>query len=261
MGYFHYTDLNAIYSMLTNKNLRLTDIRYLNDSMELREGVTKLLDVIHQIQPNENSAQEYFDKAKSYLEQGLKDSIDGGVSEDPIFVFSLSNQADCLSQWRGYGMYAIEFDPEVLREEVGRIYKCEYDNASKVKLVMEKLNNAVSEVSLDMRQNYGCNNESIEVLSDLIAFSTTLKSTGFNEECEYRVIASSWLSGFSDNVKYRVRGDILIPYFEVPISLNCIKSITVGPIKNQSLAFNSLYEFVKKIERVHQLEIGNIEMR
>lgn len=52
---------------------------------------------------------------------------------------------------------------------------------------------------------------------------------------------------------------MLIPYIAVPVSLDCIKSVTVGPLREQDMAFNSLYEFIKKIECSYQSESWNFE--
>ncbi|WP_275560800.1 hypothetical protein, partial [Pseudomonas sp. 2(2015)] len=56
------------------------------------------------------------------------------------------------------------------------------------------------------------------------------------------------------DVKYRARGDILIPYIEVAIPLECITSITVGPMKYQEMAYQSMKEFVGKISRDNSID-------
>ncbi|MCE4937455.1 DUF2971 domain-containing protein [Aliivibrio fischeri] len=259
MRLFHYTDLNALYSMLTNRKLRLTDIRYLNDSRELYEGIDFIRNELQTIDRAKFENEMYFRKAIDFLDCALKDFAVSAVSEDPLFVFSLSNQPDCLSQWRAYGKYAIEFDKEFLLEDVKVIKECVYVGTGMRETVYDKVMNAVSDVSVDMSENLGCLNKSHEILNDLIHFATTLKHGGFSEECESRIIFPASESDFQNNIQYRARGDILVPYIEVPISLDCIKSITVGPVKDQDLAFNSMYDFIKKIERVHQVNIGNIE--
>lgn len=54
----------------------------------------------------------------------------------------------------------------------------------------------------------------------------------------------------SDEIKFRVKGNFIIPYFEMPQrSLNKdkkmpITSITVGPSTEQELIIKSIYEFM-----------------
>jgi hypothetical protein len=52
---------------------------------------------------------------------------------------------------------------------------------------------------------------------------------------------------------------MLIPYLELPISLDCIKCIHIGPSKEQELAYQSMVSFVQHIEREWRIESGNIE--
>jgi hypothetical protein len=52
---------------------------------------------------------------------------------------------------------------------------------------------------------------------------------------------------------------MLVPYIEVEISMDCIKSIMVGPVKNQELAYISMQEFVKQKEAMWQDKSGNAE--
>ena len=42
MSLFHYTNVHAVQSILSNKKIWLTDIRYLNDSQELHDGFSVL---------------------------------------------------------------------------------------------------------------------------------------------------------------------------------------------------------------------------
>ncbi len=65
----------------------------------------------------------------------------------------------------------------------------------------------------------------------------------------------------SDNndIQYRMRENILIPYVEIEISLDCIKRIHIGPIRDQELAYASMSSFVRGIEKEWQVESNNIE--
>jgi hypothetical protein len=46
MALYHYTDLNAVYSILKNNKVWMTDIRYLNDSHGLHDGIKVLAEGI-----------------------------------------------------------------------------------------------------------------------------------------------------------------------------------------------------------------------
>ena len=42
MKLIHYTSLEGLYGIISTKKIRLTDSRYLNDSSEIKEGISKL---------------------------------------------------------------------------------------------------------------------------------------------------------------------------------------------------------------------------
>lgn len=260
MPLYHYTDLSAVYSILKNKKLWLTDIRYLNDSQELHDGIDFLIEGVKNPFPDVFANFEYFEKARDYILESLRGLKSYGVSEDPLFIFSLSSEPDCLSQWRAYGSYAIEFDNELLTSEVSKLLDCLYSDSQKIANARLHARDALAAVSNDMAKNNGC--LGVDALNAVISMSydaATFKHRGFSEEKESRIVLPSNDSEFPSNIKYRPRGDILIPYIEVPITLDCIKSISVGPMQNQAMAFASMSEFIYGIERNWQVDSGNIE--
>ena len=260
MSLYHYTDLSAVYSILKNNKLWLTDIRYLNDSQELHDGIAFLIEGMKTPSPDVFANSEYFEKAREYILESLAGLKTYGVSEDSLFLFSLSSEPDCLSQWRAYGSYAIEFDNEMLALEVSKISDCLYQDTQKIEKARLHARDAITAVSNDMAKNSGC--LGVDALDAVISLSydaATFKHSGFSEEKESRIVMPSNDSEYPSNVKYRPRGDVLIPYIELPITLDCIKSVTVGPVQNQAMSFASMSEFVYSIERNWQVDSGNIE--
>ncbi|WP_368149935.1 DUF2971 domain-containing protein [Aeromonas sp. R2-4] len=259
MKLFHYTDLNALISILQRQEIWLTDIRYLNDERELHEGLEKIRDILKSIRSENLMDQDYSSKAISFLDNVLREHTEFIYVDDSIFVFSLSNQPDSLSQWRAYGKYAIEFDVQELSTQIGDIQKCSYKNSLHEKNLLEKITSAISGTAEDMTTNDGCVHKGMDIASQLISLAATIKHSGFEDERESRIILSTGEYGCERKINYRTRGDVLIPYISLPISLDCIKSVTVGPLREQDMAFNSLYEFIKRIEYSYQSETGNLE--
>lgn len=260
MSLYHYTDLSAVYSILKNNKLWLTDIRYLNDSQELHDGIEFLMEGLKNPSPDVFANIVYFEKAREYLFELLTGLKTYGVSEDPLFLFSLSSEPDCLSQWRAYGSYAIEFNKEILTSEVSKLLDCLYQDPQKIEKARLHARDAITAVSNDMSKNSGCLGEdSLETVISLSYDAATFKHSGFSEENESRIVLPSNDSEYPSNIKYRPRGDVLIPYIEVPITLDCIKSVTVGPVQNQAMSFASMSEFIYSIERNWQVDSGNIE--
>lgn len=260
MSLYHYTDLSAVYSILKNNKIWMTDIRYLNDSHELHDGIKVLVEGIKEPEPDVFANPDYYEKARKYLLDSLVSLGEYGSSEDPLFVFSLSSEADCLSQWRAYGSFSIEFDEDILISEVTKLSKCIYENQPKIEKVRYEARDLITVVSNDMFENNGCQGpKSMDAVNYLSHVVASYKHSGFAEEQESRFIMPSNDSIYPNNILYRPKEDVLIPYIEVPITLDCIKSITVGPVNNQSLSLASLSEFVSNIEQNWQVDSGNIE--
>ncbi|MBU1194580.1 MAG: DUF2971 domain-containing protein [Proteobacteria bacterium] len=168
-------------------------------------------------------------------------------------MFSFSSKKDLLSQWRAYGQYSIEFDKQLLEKQIGKIDPCIYEKNDKIDYAKKRIYKVFE--SIEKEINTGNNlfsvDELIKIVSDLACF----KHNNFKEENEYRRISqagshytysSESKMKYCNKKKYRVKGAMLVPYIEVKISIDCIKSIMVGPIKNQELAYSSLLEFVNE---------------
>jgi len=256
MSLFHYTNINALHSILSESKIWLTDIRYLNDSKELHDGVDLMKKVLNSLILRELNDFEFVNEAIKYINHSLNDSVNYGISEEPVFIFSLGKAENRLSQWRSYGNYAIEFDEEGLKDHAPALYTCNYDIESKKEILKTSLIESIKNISNDMAKYSGNPGvEAIDAISYLMEVVTTFKDDGFFEEQEVRIV--DHLN--EQQVKYRVKDNLLIPYLEMEISLDCIKRIHIGPMKNKNLAYESMLSFVKTIEREWQIETDNIE--
>jgi hypothetical protein len=251
----HYTDANAVHSILLNQKLWLTDLRFLNDTQELNHGIDKLSNELAAPTHGLFSNYSYADDSIRYLLESFKDEISFGIDEEPIFVFSLSRATDLLSQWRAYGSYAIEFDENCLAQAAIKLFPCVYKNKNKLERAKDGVTDALHIISQDMAENDGCTGiKCLDSLVSLIELAATFKHEGFEEEREVRILTRE-----DKNIKYRSNGTMLVPYIELPISLDCIKAVHVGPMNNQELAYKAMSAFVYQVARDWQNESANIE--
>lgn len=267
---FHYTDVGAVKSILENKELWLTDIRFLNDSQELNDGVVFILDALSKMKAQVEGGDGLVLQAIDELSVGFDSHISHWIDNQPTFVCSFSESGNQLSQWRAYGSYAIEFDSERLAEEIG-LFDCVYERELKIKAAMEEVDQSVHGLAGDLRQ-FGeeLTEESLIYLSALVRTASTFKDESFYEEREIRCAID--MSIPSSKLKFRQRGNLLIPYTTVEFALKCIKAIHIGPMRDQDLAytamkafvFNTQVEFLKRGEdQTHQIEVvkSNIPFR
>lgn len=247
MKLFHYTDVYAVKSILENRKLWLTDVRFLNDSTEMKEGFDFLMKYLaHQITRHPGS--EMLRAAMSYIEKVVDQRKDYGLDRRPVFVSSFSLAGDLLSQWRAYGNYAIEFDSDAMAEKVSQ---CIYGHEEKILEAPIPAINQVMEIGRSILSNDGyIDQDGQESLAEFIGLAATLKNESFSEEKECRIIMGHDVDPEVEDgyeVKYRPRGDILIPYLELEFDLECIRSIVIGPMRDQELAYASMRAFVSKV--------------
>lgn len=233
---FHYTDINAVSSILKNRKLWLTNIGYLNDSQEFRDGVS--IFSVHVIEAMKSASGERSDLlGKLYQVMQAFESVADSTN---IFTCSFSRAPNLLSQWRAYGNFAIELDSERISSSLP-LYKCMYDAEEKNSACAWLENYFITEYP---HSAFGGHN-AMQVLARVLTVLTSFKNFHFSAEQEVRMIAQSDSS--NANVLYRVKGDYLVPYVEVNIPVDAVKAIHVGPIANQGLASRSLESFMGTI--------------
>ncbi|WPM29030.1 DUF2971 domain-containing protein [Pseudomonas sp. P1B16] len=248
MKLFHYTDVNAVFSILKYKSLWATDVRFLNDSEEMHNGISILVDYIKHQGENFPDRHEFFTSAVEYVERGLAGKAGYGIERRPVYVCSFSRAEDLLSQWRAYGTYAIEFEVDDIPHN---LMNCVYDEDEKVSQASTTALQSLMVISNDLKLNDGMlGADGVEAFSDLVELAATFKHNSFSEEQEVRIIVGHDVDPEIEDgldMNFRSRGDILIPYVNLDVPFESIKAIHVGPMKNQDLAYISMKSYVETL--------------
>ncbi len=236
---FHYTDLNALISIVTDNDIWLTNSRYSNDENEIIHGYEFAKTVI------KNKIKETTNRNfKSYLNQVAK-----LVNEPPkeVYICCFCEENNLLSQWRSYGEngtgvsigvnpngFAPCSGPDLPPETIGlmRLWKVFYkpkiqkDIVEKALELIPKLNDSDS------------NAVKARKAADAIHFFIpTFKNKDFEEEKERRLIFTP-----SPECKikpfYRIRRGMLVPYYSLKAIIQKvvtadnilpINKVTLGP--------------------------------
>lgn len=207
---YHYTSKESFLKIIENKSLFATDIRFLNDGME----VNMVSKILNSLMNEDNEIKEVFDKFDIFdFYETFK-----GVG---TYVISFSGKKDDLNQWRCYASNAtgicIEFNAEELLGYLKQnkcdsghlnfeLQKCVYD-AEAQKSIIKKL-------ILDYK-NKSSNEKNIpHLISELLKYSAYFKDNTFESEDEYRIIVTT-----SDKTtrKTLLRRNLYISYYEVKI--------------------------------------------
>lgn len=269
MKVYHYTNIEALHSILSSNIVRLTDFRFLNDKSEVTEGLKLVLlrldlfigkDVFIEERglSDLNLVKEFVANARDY-ETALPLNF---------YILSFTSSINKISHWRGYGMYAIEFDEKLLKPEL-YLQKCNYNKND----VAEEIDDLLLDLVADLgKYETNCTDDfrasTLEIIFALFATATSLKHSGFGDEQEVRAISLFRIGG--DFVKFQPKENHLVPYIEVTISPKAINRVFIGPLQNQALSQISLNSFLEQINTERgisksgdpiTLEVSNLPFR
>lgn len=249
---YHYTDVNAVRSIIEKRLLWLSDIRFLNDSQEMNDGSRYLIDALDNVELVPGVDDHYFECARQILKESFDLHISSNIDREPTFVCSFSEAGNQLSQWRAYGSYAIELDLAVLDAD---LFYCYYDEAEKTKEAAVMVRDAIHGLANDLQENGGEPSEaSASYLSLLVRTASVFKDPSFHEEKEIRWAVDLRLP--SEKLKFRSRGDILVPYMEMSFPFDAIKAVHVGPMRDQDLAYTAMCAYVGALNHKWKVQGG-----
>ena len=254
---YHYCDVDTFYSIISNKNLRLSDVSKTNDYMEKKWAYKKVLKVF-----SERLIKDVF-----FTDRWRK-VIENIYSQFPQSTLTLaacfSKNGDLLSEWIKYAKdglgVSIGFDSNILAfgdNEFGLFKdKIIYSEIEQDKRIDEIVKKFLTEIDLSSK-----NEDDIEsilfnkVFLSLDNICSTMKNFAFKEEEEVRIIYPVNI-GFSNTadferdsftnskelevnnfrmskIKYKSENENLILYsdlsFENYIEKGIIKEIILGP--------------------------------
>lgn len=257
---YHYTTFTGLLGIVEQGVLWASDIRYMNDSAEMRHTV----DLIEVAVARRISAGQSNQRLLSQFLDWVSNRIANGHM---LFGASFRSNGNLLSQWRGYSSVgkgvSIGFNPNYIltcaRGQSFQLGKCIYD-ATEQEPLIEQILNAVETLALKHgeitdeskrhpSQSYYHVFELIE--SDLLRIAAILKHPSFKEEEEWRIVSPVLSDYVTSPVLFREGTSMLLPYLEirlspgqnVPISL---EHVFLGPTPNINLSMNSLTMFLSK---------------
>jgi hypothetical protein len=246
MRLFHYTDVSAVKAIFERKKLWLTDLRFMNDSEEMNHGINHILSFLDDDGVQKRLYGAHAATATEFLRDSLGEHVESYMNYNPLFVCSFSQANDLLSQWRAYGSYAVEFTADLIGQD---LVSCLYDPLDKSHAAYDATLIALRGVSKYLSENGGEVSPGVhQEYSDLIKVAATLKHESFQEEQEVRMIIEKIDCDYP--FLFRARAGILVPYIEVPISLKSVRSINIGPMRDQELAYRSMCMFIDEVMRL-----------
>jgi hypothetical protein len=234
---YHYSDANALKSIIETGVLWAGSIRFSNDTLEFEHGRKEILDELNNAL-NQSNRSKILDRTREMF------SLTDGSA---IFACCLSYKNDDLEQWRGYGDggfgYSIGIDYRGLVAQNAKEHAALKPSFSGIVLkVLYKTDNIDTDIIEPLllgTRSLELSDEESEFVAQTLgvymlpSFCAAFKHRAFEDEQELRIISSivpSSDAGYSD-VKFRVRNGILLPYKELKLGNGKlpITSITLGP--------------------------------
>lgn len=268
MSIYHYTDLNAVYAIIENHKIRMTDIRFLNDKTEYLQGLSILSEACDNIFNNTTAySPEFISTVTEWLPLLITELSDFNYSDECIYVASFSRSPDTLSQWRSYGMFALEIDDLELVSQLNsagiEFLECHYTynlpddiEAAEVLLHEKALAHIYTQWLSDDPTNANATLY-VELKERVSVLATIFKHYCFAEEEEVRLVKVS--KSEPEQIQFRVKNNIIIPYYEHEISPEMITSVRIGPLENQDTVEQALVIYAaNRMERLYK-EGVNIE--
>lgn len=258
---YHYTSKSGLLGIFGSGAVWATSIHYMNDSKEFRHAMEMVNISLRELNG-------VGDADRISLTTILTEQLES-IRKIYMFVFSLSEKSDLLSQWRGYsetGGFAIEFEWEKLVSIAAisgfQLGRCLYDYKEQQKAITPLVECAKNIYLEGVKENLNpeviSKKISTEFLGKFISISPFLKHHAFSEEKEWRLVSRP-TDMDSPQVRYREGTSMLIPYFDLNIQgLDQdfpVSGIVVGPCPHPELSANAACNFVTKKGKFRQFSV------
>jgi hypothetical protein len=255
---YHYTTIKGLQGIIESRCLWASDVRYMNDSAELKYIVRLFRERVQQSDHNVDFLYQFVDWIENRITNGHM-----------VFAASFRANGNLLSQWRGYSSIgkgvSIGFKGKDIQALAGlsrfQLGRCIYQKQQQVAIIDEVIQSLLemagehSENSLHQSQEYifGL------IEADMLRIAALFKHPSFAEEDEWRIVSPVITDYLSAPVKFRESTAMLIPYYEFPlVKENTIplKHVFIGPTPNSTLSLNSIRLYLRKHNIVLENEIS-----
>jgi hypothetical protein len=263
MTLYHYTTQTGLCGIIDNEQLWATNVLYVNDNKELTYSFDLILNIISDLKNNNTIDESVLKNIEIDLRAQLVPSY--------IYVFSLSESGDLLSQWRG-------FSSREVKKNIGDcvLLPCVYKPTDQKNILRELIlctkvgdPRGPYELLVDTK-NFGFGRtlfgtEDKCFLNWFFTLSSIIKHPSFAEEKEWRIIKHTLTQ--KPNIKFRQGKYSLIPYVEIKFDAttfpNILSEVIIGPTPYSAASIFSLQEklFQKYLTQRHIIRSSKIPFR
>lgn len=255
---YHYTTFSGLLGIVKSRALWASDIRYMNDSAELRHTAdlitAEVRERIDSGHANSSLLSQFVDWVAHRITNGHM-----------LFGASFRSHGNLLSQWRGYSSpgkgVSLGFCPDSILRCAERqhfmIGKCIYEPTRQRMLIrqvvdaVEKLATGLTGGERTAAERSVLYREAFAAMeTDLLRIAAILKHPSFREEKEWRIVSPVIANTAEAPVLFREGHAMLVPYTEFAIGLDdkplAMDHLYLGPTANINISMHSLKMFLEQ---------------
>lgn len=277
---WHYTTTEGMRAILSSHRLRLSHVRFLNDSSEIALGWSRVTTALDEAINSATNLRTFFEMTKS---------VTGEVYHAThYFSFCLSARPDSLSQWRAYGDagggYALGFDtktviastePDVTCILLRMIYRPDEQKAlleQALKAARTFFNDLLDGPVESAEREGIIGSANVRLSHFMMRAALSFKDESFEDEREWRLVTclhpdEASCQPLLEQVDFRSGGGIAKPYLDVPAkredgTVLPISTIIFGPTLRPNLTRESLEFFLgRRGYRSVSVEPSNVPLQ
>ncbi len=253
---YHYTTLSGLLGIVNSRTLWASDIRYMNDSAELKHTADLIRDEVQERISRKRGRPDLLGRFVDWVSHRI-------TNGHLLFGSSFRSHGNLLSQWRGYSPHgkgvSLGFSADYIIECAGsqefQIGKCIYEPARQKRLigrVLDTLESLVEERLTGQQSHERLRAVYAEVFdhieTDLLRLAAILKHPSFREEKEWRIVSPVYTSYSDGTILFREANAMLVPYVEFDLARNGqsprLEHVFVGPSPNSNISINSVRMFL-----------------
>lgn len=255
---YHYTTFSGLLGIVKSRALWASDIRYMNDSAELRHTADL---IAAEVRERIDSGHANSGLLSLFLDWVAHRITNGRM----LFGASFRSHGNLLSQWRGYSSpgkgVSLGFCPEYIgccaQRQRFMIGKCIYEPARQralIRQVIDAVETLAAELSCEDlpagERSAGYRSAFTAMETNLLRIAAILKHPSFREEKEWRVVSPVFANSAESPVLFREGHAMLVPYIEFDLSLDgrplAMDHLYLGPTANINISMNSLKMFLER---------------
>lgn len=254
---YHYCTVSVLQQIIENKTLRFSDVRFLNDETEFQNAINLAMKILNK---NDKQYSQEFVKLlsqKSIIEQlknykqkyriALYENDRRSYVECRAYTCSFSMKGNSLPMWKNYASGTLGVNIEFLNignafesgKEIIKFGSILYEEKDKEKCINRMFDDLYDVFNKSVES--GCDIENHIIYSYINAMNNMrcfFKNKNYKKENEFRAILllpDSEAENITDIKKgFFLRGNMLIPYVDVPLDSKFVNRIVVNPFVSKT---------------------------